>query len=367
MPNWLGDSVMAMPALRHLRETLPSAKMYLSGRTAFESLFAAQPGVAGFVEAPDSGFGKLLKGMSDTRRLVRDAGINPKIDIGLLLTNSLSTAAWMWRTGARKRIGYDLDCRRYFLTHPVPCGGVERSWHFIQYYLWLAQSVETVLSEEMEIRRKEVAPLAQYRLPSLSVGQSGRDEAAAVLKKLGITGPYAAIAPASAYGLVKDWPPNHYRALVEKLNREFDLPVLITGGGKQSDVCAGIAGGQSAAHNLAGATSLDGFAGLLENASLFVGGDSGGAHVAAAMGIPTTVIFGITNPSRTRPTGLHVASLGTGEEKDIKLNTPEAREAAKRALAAIRPETVAETARELMARAKANEQVTMNNDELMNQ
>ncbi len=349
MPNWLGDCIMAMPALRHLRETLPTAQLYLSGRRAFAGLFRCQPGVAGFVEAPDSGLGKLIKGMSDTRRIVRESGMSAPIDVGLLLTNSLSTAAWMWRTGAEVRIGYDLDCRRFFLTHPVPCGGVEQSWHFIKYYLWLAQTLESILSADEEIPRRQVEPLAAYQYPTLCISDAGREEAAALRQSVGVSGPYAVIAPASAYGPVKDWPPEYYRELVSILNKQYGYSVLITGGRDQADVCQSIADGHAAAFNVAGQTSLDGFAALLADASLFVGGDSGGAHVAAALEIPTIVIFGITNPSRTRPTGLRVATLGEGEDKDIKLNTMEAREAAKLALSSIRPEKVAETVRSLLA------------------
>ncbi|MCC8109059.1 MAG: hypothetical protein LIQ30_08460 [Planctomycetes bacterium] len=346
MPNWLGDCVMAMPALRHLSDVLPEARLYLAGRENFRTFLSAQPGVAGFVPAPEKGFGNILRGISETARLVRDAGIESDIDVGLLLTNSLSTAAWMWRTGARHRIGYDLDCRRFFLTRPVPFGGVEQTWHCIRSYLWLAKIAETVTARENDgPSAKEVKPLGEYLLPSVRVGDATLAEAAALRKTAGIGDRYAVIAPASAYGAVKDWPPDHYRDLVVQLQREFDCPVIVSGGGSQYDTAERIASGLAGVHNLAGRTSLDCFIGLLAGACLFVGGDSGGAHVAAALGLPTVVIFGITNPSRTRPTGRRVVTIGNGEDRDVKLSTPEAREAAKRVLQAIRPDAVLDAAR----------------------
>ena len=348
MPNWLGDCVMAMPAVRHLAETLPKAGIFLAARPAFRDLLLAQPGVAGFVEAPGSGIGKLLRGMSGTRRLVRDSGLPGSVDVGLLFTNSLSTAAWMWRTGAKIRIGYNLDCRRVFLTHPVPCGGVELSWHFIDYYLWLAKFTESAFDESDDVSRRQVASHNEYQIPSLAVGEKGGAEAAEVLRTAGVAGPYAVIAPASAYGPVKDWPAGYYRQLVESLNRDFSLPVLVTGGAGQRDVCADIVRDQAAAVNLAGKTGLDGFAGLLAKASLFVGGDSGGAHAAAAFGIPTLVIFGITNPTRTRPTGEKVRMLGAGEDHDVKLSSPTAREAARLALEKIHPEEALAAVKEML-------------------
>lgn len=347
MPNWLGDCVMAMPALRHLSESMPGARIFLAGREQFRQLFRDQAGVAGFVQAPSSGFGQLMKGMSDTRRSVRDAGL-PAIDLGLLFTNSLSTAAWMWRTGATHRVGYDLDCRRFFLTHPVPCGGLETSWHFVRYYLWLATFAESILREAEAVSPRQVEPLADYMLPALRVGEESREAAAALLRECGLEGRYAVIAPASAYGPVKDWPAEHYRELVKTINRDYKLPVAVTGGGGQAEICQSIADGQKAAVNLAGRTSLDQFAGLLADAALFVGGDSGGAHVAGALRVPTVVIFGITNPTRTRPGGTRVRHIGDGEDRDVKLSTPSAREKARKALEAIAPDRVAAAAGEAM-------------------
>ncbi|MCC8189808.1 MAG: glycosyltransferase family 9 protein [Planctomycetes bacterium] len=341
MPNWLGDCVMAMPALARLRQAFPGADLYLAGRKGFNALFSAQEGVAGFIEAPASGFGKLLRGISDTRRILRSAGVPADPDLGLLFTNSLSTAAWMWRSGAKSRIGYDLDCRRFFLTHPVPCGGLELSWHFIQYYLWLAAFAETVLAADGAGSEGATAAVPELVPPRLRVGDPARAAAAATLRQAGIDGQYAVLAPASAYGPVKDWPPHHYRRLIDTLRRDYALPVVITGGGGQTGVCRAIAGDQPGVVDLSGKTDLDVFAALVAGASLFVGGDSGGAHVAAAMGIPTVVIFGITNPTRTCPTGERVRTVGAGSAHDVRLATPAAREAARQALEGIAPERVA--------------------------
>lgn len=359
MPNWLGDCVMAMPALRHLSETLPRASIYLAGRENFRGLFLAQPGVAGFVPAPASGFGKLVKAMSDTRRIVRDGGVgDAAVDLGLLLTNSISTAAWMWRCRAKVRIGYNRDGRRLFLTHPVPCGGVESAWHFVRYYLWLAKVAEGVAEESEGVASRQVQPLADYMTPTIAVAEAARQAAVGMLRSTGIDGAYAVIAPASAYGAVKDWPPAHYRALVGMINR-MGLPVVVTGASGQAATCQAIADGQRAAVNLAGKTTMDQFAGLLAEAALFVGGDSGGAHVAGALGIPTVVIFGITNPSRTRAGGPRVVALGKGEDKDVKLSTPEAREAAMRALAAITPDMVMAAIAKLLAAPQETDACTL--------
>jgi heptosyltransferase-2 len=348
MPNWLGDCVMAMPALTHLSETLPRARIFLSGREGFRNLFLAQPGVHSFVPAPESGFGNLMRGMKKARALLREGVIPGGVDVGILLTNSFSSAAWMWRTGARMRVGYNRDLRRLFLTNPVPCGGVESSWHFVHYYLWLAQFAESLISETGIAERRFTKPLAEYMTPTLRVADAAREEAASLLARFDVGGRYAVLAPSSAYGPVKDWPVAHYRELAKRLVGEYRLPVVVTGAAKQAAACAAVAEELRDVVNLAGKTSLDGFAGLLANASLFVGGDSGGAHAAGALGVPTVVVFGITNPGRTRAGGRAVVSVGDGEAVDVRLSTPRAREAARAALEAISPERVMAAVEEAM-------------------
>ncbi|MDR2391356.1 MAG: glycosyltransferase family 9 protein [Planctomycetota bacterium] len=341
MPNWLGDCVMALPALRHLSEALPGTRIFLAGRGRFRDLLAGQPGVAGYIVTPEKGAANLFRSLSGVGKKSTDSTLPRKIDIGLLFTNSFSTAMWVWRIGAKTRIGYRRDCRGLFLTHPIPCGGIEKSWHSVRYYLWLARFAETMIGKSGRAPRREVESTADYLLPRLSVEETDRSAAAETLRQAGTEGRYAVIAPASAYGKVKDWPPEHYRRLVRSLNLDFGLPVVVTGGAEHAAVCAEIAAGQKAVLNLAGKTTLPAFAGVLAGAELFVGGDSGGAHLAAALDVPTIVIFGITNPDRTRQTGARVRIFG-GENRDLDLKTMESREKAARALAAILPESILE-------------------------
>lgn len=349
MPNWLGDCVMAMPAVEYLHNAFPNARIHLAGREQFRELFSAQKGVAGFIPAPQSGFGKLLRSMSETRRIVKDAiPENNEVDLGLLFTNSLSTAAWMWRAGTRTRVGYDLDCRRFFLTHPVPCGEVEAKWHFVRYYLRLAKFAQAaLLNNEGDVSDRFAKPRVEHVAPSVTVSKRAREEAQRLLSGYGVTDDYVVIAPASAYGEVKDWPTGHWLELVGKIREELGLRVVVTGSEGQKEACGNIADGNEGVVNVAGRTDMDVFAGLLAGAGGFVGGDSGGAHVAGALGIPSVVIFGITNPARTSPGGRAVKVLGGEVGGEVKLSTPEARQRARETLLGIRPQTVFEALMEV--------------------
>lgn len=348
IPNWLGDCIMTLPALRHLCEALPDANIHLAGRRQFRELFSCQPGVAGFVEAPSSGLGKWIKSMFGARRRFREAGLPERFDMGLQFTSTPATAVWMRRTGAVIRVGYDKNGLRHFLTHPLPCGRTEMSWHYIRYCIWLAKFAESVLTGAEPAAIQQTDSPEGGQIPSLAVSETAKAESRALLEEFGVAGDYAVIAPAST-SAAKDWPSAYYRELAAWLNRVPGLPVLVTGGAGQIDACAEIAREQQAVWSVAGKTSLTSFTGLLAGAALFVGGDSGGTHVAAALGRPTLAIFGITNPTRNCPTGLRVRMIGAGSDTNVKLSVPAVGEASRLALAGITPDMVKEKVREILA------------------
>ena len=99
----------------------------------------------------------------------------------------------------------------------------------------------------------------------------------------------------------KRWPAAAFRALVERLQAEFDAVVLL-GGMEDADSCQQIAGQRALpCLNLAGKTSLLQAAAVLQRAALFVGNDSGLGHLAAACNTPTLTVFGPGDPARYHP------------------------------------------------------------------
>lgn len=344
MPNWLGDCIMALPAFRLLREALPGADIVIACRESVAELMAAQPGVDNIVITRDKGVSKLISTIIKGSRELEEKEIRDRIDLGVLFTNSLSTALWMWRANVKNRVGYDLDARRFFLTHPVLCDKRIHALHFVDYYIELAKRALNVVKswQNSYLVVENVLLDEEFLIPQIVVGADGEARADRIVTEAGVRDHYAVIAPASAYGPVKDWPPDYYRQLVWTIVNRYDMPVFVTGGPGQHEVCETISAEYEGVHNLAGKTDLGSFLGLLAGSSLFVGGDSGGAHAAAAFGVPTLVIFGITNPARTFPSGENVSMLGTGSRQPIKLDTPEAKAMAEEALRNISVEDAAD-------------------------
>ncbi len=333
-PNWLGDCVMCLPALDALKTALPGSRLIVGCREHLSVCFAAHPGVDVVITCPDSGGLGALPRIITTGRRLRNLGA----DIGLLFTNSFSTALWLWFTRTRQRVGYDRDSRGLLLTRAIPVTPALHAAHMTDYYLNLVAAVGANPGPGVPNPGAAHEPV----IPNLTVPDNGVEEAAGCLEDLDTDcSRYAVLAPASAYGPVKDWPPAHYAQVASRLVADRKLAVIITGTAAQEPACRSIAAtAGSRVFCVAGKTGMAGFLGLIAGASLFIGGDSGGAHVAASLGIPTIVIFGITEPSRTRPLGKSVRIIGSGNTCTPDLDDPQVQSRARKALENISVEEV---------------------------
>src|SRR5262249_43569841 len=124
LPNWLGDTVMAVPAIRALREALPDAELLLDG--PWVELLAGQ-GLADVLV----GYPRRWSARPRVADIVRGFGADPLV----LFPNSFEAAATAIYWRGRRRVGFANDGRRWLLTDapPVP----EPRLHQVDEYLQL--------------------------------------------------------------------------------------------------------------------------------------------------------------------------------------------------------------------------------------
>jgi heptosyltransferase-2 len=276
LPNWLGDTVMAVPLLAGLRAAFPGARVLAAGPWA--SILAGQGLADVLLTYPRSWSGRLRS--ADVARDFRP-------EAALLLPNSLESALSAWYWGARRRIGYATGGRKWLLTDRVRVPSPRR--HQIDEYL--------ELGERIGVR----APTATPRLePPMPDGDERRE----VRRRLAASGaPPGAIGIhlGAAYGDAKVWPGERVIELVAELRRR-DLPAVLLG--PIDD-----AGTASAIVRATGVPSLVGrdrpatLPALLTELGALVAGDTGVAHLAAALGTPAVTLFGPTDPALTAPRG----------------------------------------------------------------
>ena len=284
LPNWLGDLLMARPLLFALRAGNPRAEIWGVGPAAPLGLLAGDPAADAFLPWPRE---------RDARGslLARVRAWRP--EVALVLPPSFSSAWFAWRTRADERIGYAGEARSALLTRALrrPARGDR---HLAAEYLELAGGlgVSRVLEPAAGLR---VDGGALERARSVLRGTAAQDLA-----------PFALLGPGALYGPAKRWAPGRF-AEVGRALAARGLAVLTVGGDQERETCAEVAAAiGTRAASLAGRTDLGQLAALATRAAVTVCNDSGLAHLSAAAGAPTVVVFGSTSSAWSAPLGARV-------------------------------------------------------------
>jgi heptosyltransferase-2 len=159
--------------------------------------------------------------------------------------------------------------------------------------------------------------------------------------------PRLGLLPGAARGPSKQWPREHFLALAHRWIRELQGGVAIFGSSAETELCGELAAAAGrGAISLAARLDIPEWAAALSLCDVVVANDSGGMHVAAAVGAPVVALFGMTDPARTGPLGPRCVVLQESptRARDIPRGSPEAR----KWLAAIQPDRVYETAQSLL-------------------
>ena len=287
--NWVGDAVMAIPALEAIRRTHASAEIAILARPAVADLYREQPFANKIVEYDNAG---RHKGWWGREKLVAELR-RDKFDLAILLQNAFEAAWVAWRAGIPERVGYARDGRGMLLTKPIRVPGEnEIPRHESHYYLELIRRGGWIDS------RGEIASIR------LQVPSAACEAAQASLSQAGARNDIwrCAIAPGASYGAAKCWPPERFAALADRLISECGADVILFGTPSEKEMAARIRSAMKCNPiSLVGQTSMRELAALFSACSIFIGNDSGAMHVAAAAGLPVIGIFGPTDPKGTAP------------------------------------------------------------------
>jgi heptosyltransferase-2 len=290
LPNWIGDVVMATPAIRALRK--------LIGDNG-ELIGIMRPYVADVLDGTNWLDAQILYGKSASRFRMADADVYRKLraarlDAVVLLTNSLRTAWIAWRSGAPRRIGYVGDARSLLLTQRVaqPRSSSGSNVPTIDGYLHLAKAVGC----PPESPRLELATRPADERAADAVWQQ---------LKLPPGNEVVILNSGGAYGISKRWPAEYFAELARRIidRRGEKLSVLINCGPAERAVASQIAAlvGDPRVVSLADFENLP--LGLtkacMRRARMLVTTDSGPRFLAIAFAKPVVTLFGPTSPAAT--------------------------------------------------------------------
>lgn len=292
-PNWLGDAVMALPAIQSVIEASGGTPVTVAARPAVAPLFT-------------------LIGRSQVLRLEgrgRDLDTlrTPGFATAILFPNSFNAGRLVWRAGIGERWGYAGNLRSPLLTRAV---------------------VKPPRLHQLESYRRLVQALGFSGgdpVPRIDLPPSLHDEGRAFLMAAGWDGkqPLIAIAPGAAFGTAKRWPAAYFAELVARYAARGVATVMV---GSASDASAGrevvsavrpgaVTDPRIAAASplidLIGRTDLAMLAAVLVHVRRLVSNDSGAMHYAAALGVSVTVMVGPTIEKESRPIGRAPAEVIT--------------------------------------------------------
>jgi heptosyltransferase-2 len=273
-PNWIGDVVLSLPALRDLRrQNFPDAKIEV----------LARPWVADVYRAVTE-----IDAVRTTTTFQADvAALRGSYDAAVLLPNSFGTAWQVYRAGVPERWGYATDGRGLLLTRAprVPDAVRRRS----QVYYYRAMLAGAGL-------RVSAAPDASLT-PRPEWTERGR-------ALLGGEGAWVGLNPGAFYGSAKRWAAERFAAVGDSLARRAGARIAIVGGpGDRPLAEAAAARMREPVRMLCGETSLGELVGVLAGLRTLITNDSGPMHLAAALGVPVVAVFGPTDWRETAPVG----------------------------------------------------------------
>lgn len=300
LPNWVGDVVMATPALAALRGGLPDAHITYMLRPHLSDV------VAGGGWHDDELYWSPKRGAARERDNLHIAGQirATRYDAAILLTNSFRSAALAWLARIPLRIGFARDGRGWMLTERLR--PLRRDGRFLP-----VPAIEMYA----QIVERAGCPVSDLR-PRLVITPEQQQAADALKAHYGLDGdrPYAVIAPGAAFGAAKCWLPERFGQLCDSLADRFGLRCVQVGAPGEAELL-----GEIARHARSGpvcmldpGTSLGSLKGIIGGAALLVCNDSGPRHYGIALNVPTVTIFGPTDQEWTR----------SGASCEIRLQAP---------------------------------------------
>lgn len=285
--RFLGDTILTVPFLRNLRRAQPNAKIDMLVGPVSGLVLEGCPYVDEFIEFDTTRFHKYDRGSGKKKSYfsylleLRKR----KYDTVFVLKRSLSSAFLAFAIGAKVRAGYATEGRSLLLTHPV-------KWNTAIHEV---DSVQSVL-EAVGI------PAPDKHLEAWI----SEKETASVLSKVKDLRSYKTkmLIHAAAAHPDKTYPLALWAEVIKALNSEFGATPFFTGDRADTETyeeLERLSGVKSV--NMAGELTVRESMALYKEMDLAVCVDSGPAHLACAVGVPTVTLFGPTDPNRWRPLG----------------------------------------------------------------
>ena len=264
LPNWLGDAVMATPAIEALCVAYPQAKLTLVGSyVSVEALKHHPKCVRSLIDETKKNGNRFL----NTYRFAKELGAH---DMAITFRNQLHSSLLLFFSGTPITVGRQSWHSRFLLTHAVK---PSHPSHLVEQYRDIGQALseQPLLIGKLQLH----IPSHHYERPTLGIN------------------------PGATYGSAKRWYPEKFAEVAQAFSATHEI--VIFGGPSEIEMANDIESRLEGIPltNLAGKTSIYQLCAMIGGLDIFITNDSGPMHVAAAYQVPTVAIFGPTRHMET--------------------------------------------------------------------
>lgn len=270
LPNWLGDVVMSTAFVRAVGEVYPGAQVDAIIKKELSGIANLIPGISKihpFSKHEHSG----LQGVYRFGKNLR----SEKYDLFFCLPDSLSSALMGWATGAKKQVGFAKEGRFFLLTKSYK---KPANLHRVDEYISLLE----------QFTGKPISD----RVVKLEAKQSEKADNLVVINF-------------NSEAESRRMPVDKAKHLLNTLTNSFkSAKFALVGSPKEVeyvDLLLNDVENIERIENYAGKTNLEGLCNLMASAKVVLTTDSGPAHLANSLGVPTIALFGAGNEHNTAP------------------------------------------------------------------
>ncbi len=293
----IGDVIFTTPLIRALRRRYPAARLVYLVEPAAAPVVAGNPHLSEVIVVPHRrGWRRLVDDIRLGRRL-RAAHFDVAIDL-----HGGPRSGWLtWASGARVRVGYDVAGRSWMYTRVIHRPRTLRPRHSVENQWDLLPAVDDAFPASPDRDRDRV---------EMPVEASAVAQVQARLRRLGMpAGSQIIVLHVSAGNPFRRWPEAAFAALAADLVVEPSRRwIVVTSGPSDHEAALRVLADARRRAGAAGARIVDAdgltlaeLRALLDEAALFVGGDSGPLHIAATTSVPIVGLYGPTLPERSAP------------------------------------------------------------------
>jgi len=262
IPTWLGDAVMATPAIENIIKTYKDCEITILGSFVSSKIFIHHPNVKKILidDSKKSGFR-----YKNLYSIAKSVGV---VDIAFSFRRNFTSTFLLFWIDAKEKYRY-----KRFTKDEVHL--VIRYNDFVNRSLKINTTPQKLMIYQDENRFSDTSKKQK---------------------------PILGINPGATYGSAKRWYPNEFANVIKELSNSYDT--IIFGGSGEVDMASDIEDRLKLSNitnyeNLAGLTTVEELIEKISNLDLFITNDSGPMHLAAAFGVPSVCIFGPTKFNET--------------------------------------------------------------------